>query len=306
MPLADQTLRRLIPAVPALSRVRALMLPLDLIDRVLCLPYPEFRDLPPNHLRIRIGVGNRILFNAAQFRTFPVAFWLDALERGLVRLDSNIVDLGCGCGRFALTLRDLFFHDRRFTGHYFGVDVDDEMLAWCRTHFPQDHFEFHKVDTYSRTYNPRPAHANTLAKPATANGLSHTALAEPKPLPKPLPACLDLPVEENSTDFAFANSLFSHLLEVEFRSYLNEAARVLRSGGSMQFSVFCLQHVNQGGGSRWSFRHRLGPAYIENEKYPEAAVAYDLQWLRDTSLDAGFTHVEVLPSSGQTMMRCRK
>jgi SAM-dependent methyltransferase len=278
------------------------MLPLDLIDRVLCLPYREFRDLPPNRLRIRVGVGNRILFNAAQFKTFPVAFWLDALERGLVRLDSTILDLGCGCGRFALTLRDLFFHDRRFTGHYFGVDVDDEMLAWCRTHFPADHFAFHRVHTYSKTYNPTPATNGHHSSPSG----SAPHVIEPKPLPAPLPSCLNLPLESASVDFAFANSLFSHLLESEFRSYLKEAARVLRPGGYMQFSVFCLQHVDQSLGSRWSFRHRLGPAHIESPKYPEAAVAYDLEWLREASLDAGFSHVEVLPSSGQTMMRCRK
>lgn len=309
MPLADQTIRRLVPAVPALSRVRALMLPLDLLDRVLCLPYREFRDLPPNHLRIRVGVGNRILFNAAQFRTFPIAFWLDALERGLVRLDSNILDLGCGCGRFALTLRDLFFHDRHFSGHYHGVDVDDEMLRWCSTHFPGDHFTFHKVNTYSRTYNPRPS-SNPAS--ATTNGspngqhVANPSLIEPKPLPAPTPICLNLPLEPGSTDFAFANSLFSHLLEEDFRAYLKETVRVLRPGGYMQFSVFCLQHVNQSPGSRWSFRHRQGNAHIESPKYPEAAVAYDLEWLRGTSLDSGFSHVEVLPSTGQTMMRCRK
>lgn len=287
------------------------MWPLDLIDRVLCLPYREFRDLPPNHLRIRVGVGNRILFNAAQFKTFPVAFWLDALERGLVRLDSTIIDLGCGCGRFALTLRDLFFHDRRFTGKYVGVDVDDEMLDWCRAHFPRDHFFFHKVNTFSRTYNPkpdnaRPGNARPLTTPTTNGSAHHASIIEPKPAAAPLPDCLDLPLEAASADFVFANSLFSHLLEAEFRAYLKETCRVLRVGGYMQFSVFCLQHVEQGNGSRWSFRHRRGAAYIESERYPEAAVAYHLDWLKESPLDAGFSHVEVMPSNMQTMIRCRK
>jgi SAM-dependent methyltransferase len=302
--VGNHTIRRFLPAAPALSRVRALMFPLDLIDRLLCMPYQEFRALPPNRLRIRAGGGNRLLFNAAQFRNFPIAFWLDALERGLVRLDSSIVDLGCGCGRFALTVRDLFFHDRRFTGQYFGVDVDDEMLDWCKAHFPVEHFSFHKVDTYSRTYNPRAA-TQSVSLPI-GTGQKQGVVIEPKPLPQSIPSCLDLPLTTSSVDFAFANSLFSHLLEKEFREYLREAARVLRSGGYMQFSVFCIEHADLSLGSRLSFKHRLGPAHIENEKYPEAAVAYELAWLKDTCLDAGFSHVEVLPSSGQTMMRCRK
>src|SRR6185295_155788 len=92
VPFSNRSIRRLIPAVPALSRVKVLMWPLDLLDRLLCWPYREFRALPPNHLRIRVGVGNRILFNAAQFRLMPINFWLDAIAAGRVTPDSRIVD----------------------------------------------------------------------------------------------------------------------------------------------------------------------------------------------------------------------
>ncbi len=321
MPIADRTIRRLIPAVPALSRIKPLMWPLDLIDRVLSLPYREFRDLPPNHMRIRVGVGNRILFNAAQFRAMPIAFWLDALERGVVRLDSNIVDLGCGCGRFALTLRDLWFHDRTFGGKYLGVDVDGEMLEWCRGHFPAERYSFHKVNAYSRTYNPGAGRGGGgvtgrvtgRVTGGVANGVVNGVAGHDPVLvePKPMGACgaagpLELPLAEGSQDFVFANSLFSHLLEAQFLDYLRESARVLRAGGTMQFSVFCLEHVDRGAGSRWSFGHPLGPAHVESLRYPEAAVAYGLGWLEGACRDAGFSRVEVMPSTGQTMMRCAR
>jgi SAM-dependent methyltransferase len=302
MAIADGTIRKLIPAVPALSRVRTLMVPLDLIDRVLSSPYREFRDLPPNHMRIRVGVGNRILFNAALFRTMPIAFWMDVLERGIVRLNSRIVDLGCGCGRYAITLRDMLCHDRRFSGHYMGVDVDAEMLNWCRAHFPPDRFTFHRVDTYSRTYNP-----NSAQTPAAASvGNNGAAVAATPATPAENFPSLQLSLESSSQDFVFANSLFSHLLEEQFRDYLRESARVLGPEGCLQFSVFCLEHVGRGPGSRWSFRHTSGAAYVENLKYPEAAVAYTRSWLETACRQAGFSQVEILPSAGQTIMRCRK
>lgn len=319
MPIADRSIRRLVPAVPALSRVKLLMWPLNAIDRVLSLPYRELRGLPPNHMRIRVGVGNRLLFNAAQYRLLPINFWIDALAEGHVSLHSNIVDLGCGCGRFAMALRDFWFHDRTFTGTYFGVDVDDEMLAWCRTHFPADHFKFHKVEVYSRTYNPRgdatPTSKSTSHPPhATPNGTrahpSHAAPAahadrhiETKPN---VVAAFSLPLPNASQDFLFANSLFSHLLEGDFIAYLRESARVLRPGGWMHFSAFCFEHVDRSPGSRWSFQHKDGNAHVEDRRYPEAAVAYELDWLREQSLNAGFASFEALPSTTQTMIRCRR
>jgi hypothetical protein len=74
----------------------------------------------------------------------------------------------------------------------------------------------------------------------------------------------------------------------------------------MQFSVFCLEHVNREPGSRWSFRHRRGAASIESEKYPEAAVAYEKSWIEKTCREAGFGEIELLPSEVQTMVITRR
>jgi SAM-dependent methyltransferase len=281
MPLSDRSIRRFIPAVPALSRVRPLMWPIDLLDRALCWPIREFRGLPPNHLRIRVGVGNRLFFNAAQFRAMPINFWLDAFAEGHATMSSRILDLGCGCGRFAMPLRDFWFHGRVFDGEYLGVDLDQESLDWCRGHFPRPRFEFHRVDAASRTYNPGAGNGACPTRPA-------------------------LPLGEGSRDFVLANSLFSHLLEPEAGWYLREAARVLRPGGWAHFSAFCIEHVDRSPRSRWSFPHRAGPAYVESLDYPEAAVAYEAAWLESACRDAGFLTFEALPSPTQTMVRCRR
>lgn len=298
------------------------MWPLDALDWALSLPYRELRGLPPNHMRIRVGVGNRILFNGAQFRLMPINFWIDALAAGHVTLESRIVDLGCGCGRYAMALRDFWFHERKFEGEYFGVDVDDEMLAWCRGHFPPERFAFHKVQVYSRTYNPHggedaasaldasgdAARLNGTANtPHATNTQTHAIHASATSASSARPATRwTLPLPDASRDFVFANSLFSHLLEEDFLGYLRESARLLRPSGWMHFSVFCLEHVDRKPGSRWSFQHRDGAAHVESTRYPEAAVAYELAWLERACREAGFSSFEALSSTTQTMIRVKK
>ena len=268
------------PAVPALSRSRVLMAPLDAADRLVSLALGVARELPPNRYRIRVGAGNRILFNHVQHREMGVGFWLNRIGEGAVQLDSRILDIGCGCGRYASVLAGSRFAGRvEFTGHYTGVDVDERMLAWCRNHFPPDRFSFVLVPMRSRVYSP---------------GADAGA-----------PARLDVP--DASQDFVFSVSLFTHLLHDDVEGYLRESARVLAPGATMRMTVFCLDDLRDAGalGGRWSFRHRRGPASIENEAYPEAAVAYERAWLLDACARAGLVEARVLPAPGQSALVAR-
>ncbi len=160
----DALFRRMVPTVPTLSHRRLIMGPLDLLDRVISIPFGVGRTLPPNRMRIRVGAGNRLLFNPMLHQSVPVGFWISAFATGLARLDSRILDIGSGCGRYASTLRDFEYYGTRFTGHYTGIDVDREMVEWCRAHFPDDRFTFELAGAYSRVYNRRrrPGEAATI------------------------------------------------------------------------------------------------------------------------------------------------
>lgn len=109
-------------------------------------PFPELRELPPNHLCIRIGCGNRI-FNHVTFMKASGDCWLTFLSRGYCAANADVVELGCGCGRIARALNEPWFH-----GTYVGVDIDEEMLSYCQHNFPVGQFEFilslHKSSTY--------------------------------------------------------------------------------------------------------------------------------------------------------------
>ncbi len=276
----DAAVRRVAPSVPVLSRSRLLMAPLDAMDWLVSRALGVAGEMPPNRFRVRVGAGNRLLFNQVQHREMGVGFWLNRISEGSVRLDSRILDIGCGCGRYASVLAGSRFAGHvEFTGHYTGVDVDEQMLAWCRRRFPADRFTFLAVPMRSEVYHP------------DADG----------------EAAARLDVPDASQDFVFSVSLFTHLLADDVEGYLRETARVLAPGAAMRMTVFCLDDLRELGvlGGRWTFTHRRGPAFIENERYPEAAVAYERAWLLDACVRAGLVDARVLPAPGQSALVAR-
>src|SRR3974377_708613 len=137
----DRIFRKLVPSVAKLSYLPVVRARGDAIARMLALPFPELRDLPPNHLRIRVGAGNRILNGHVHFIYTSSRCWLAFLSRGYCTSISDVVELGCGCGRIARALNGPWW-DPWFEGTYVGVDIDSEMLEYCRSNFPAPRFEF--------------------------------------------------------------------------------------------------------------------------------------------------------------------
>jgi SAM-dependent methyltransferase len=247
----------------------------DAIASSLSLPFSELRRLPPNHLRIRIGVGNRILTNHVHFIEMGNGIWLDFLSNKYCTSTSNIVELGCGCGRIAWPLRGDWFR-----GTYVGVDIDAEMIDYCRGHFPHERFHFVLSPHMSKTYSSREVPSSSAAR-------SPLAIAEAA-----------------SKDFIFSISLYSHLLEDEFKEYLSQSENILKSGGLMYMTFFCIEHVSIG--ERWTFRHKIGNAYVENIDLPEAAVAYSESHVKKLVQDIGFENVRINPRRLQSVLVAQK
>ena len=271
--------RKLVPSVARLTYQQPFKFLLQVSDLPMRLAYPEARQLPPNPLRVRVGVRNRIVFNELYYFNVARNFWLNAIWSGLIKPDANIVDIGCGCGRFAHHLRDYSFGpDDRYTGTYTGIDIDEEAIRWCQQHFPPN-FQFRCVSQQSTVYR-------------SSSG----------------PEEVSLPLADHSQDFVFSTSLFTHLLEEQMVSYMKEAARVLRPGGAMQMSFFCYDLLKEENllGGRFTFRHQMGASYVENSKYPEAAVAYTRDFMMRTAEQCGFSRPTVFypPSMGQHYLRC--
>jgi SAM-dependent methyltransferase len=278
----DKFLRRLIPSAPVFTR-SPLFYPLSLAsDLSIGLLYRLMsrRAVPPLRYMCRTGVGNNILFPHASYMNAGTDFWMYAFSQGWARLDSRIVDIGCGCGKIAAKLRDFVYMRKGFGGHYFGFDVDAEMVDWCQKHFPPERFTFRKVDAFNSVWNPTASKA-----------------------PPRLMECAS-----DTIDLVISHSLFSHLLEEDIKTYLLEAVRTLRPGGAMAMTFFCLEDMSDLRllGGRWTFPHRIGNAQVETMRYPEAAVGYKKDFMIDMARAAGFTRVEVILPDYQSTLFCIK
>lgn len=277
----DRFLRRLIPSTVLLSRSTVSARALGVVD-VLVRPFFRLltsQPIPPLKFMVRTGVGNKIFVPHYMYLTISAPMWLYFFSKGFATLDSRVVEIGSGVGKSVVALRDLDYADERFRGFYRGFDVDSEMIRWCQKHFPADHFGFTLLEMHNKIYNPYGSDEN-----------------------KPRLSC-----EDNSVDLVYSISLFTHLLEEDIRHYVSESMRILKPGGIMSMSFFCIDDLERMElvGGRWTFRHRLGDAYVENRRYPESAVAYRKGWILELAKNSGFSHARVVPGT-QSILEATK
>jgi ubiquinone/menaquinone biosynthesis C-methylase UbiE len=278
----DRLLRRLFPSTSKLTfnpLFRSVVNASDVLPRYI---FPEYRNLPPNHLRIRVGVGNRIFNNQSHFLVHARDFWMFVFSEGIADMHSHILDIGVGCGRWAHWLRDYNFRGRHFDGQYVGIDIDGEAIEWCQKQYDAERFRFHHSSDASVSYN-RSTAAQCLYR---------------------------IPERDSAFDLVFSNSLLTHLLETELDNYLRESYRLLSAGGAMMHSHFNIEHLPATYGKRHTFKHKLGNAYVESEVQPEAAVAYQTDFLFRLCRDIGFSTCEIFHMPGgaqhQPILLCRK
>jgi hypothetical protein len=131
--MKDKILRKLIPSVPLLARTPLAFL-LDIADYCIRTGHPEYAHLPPASLRMRVGVGNKLLRNHLLFIETGRSFVTDLRNRRYLNPKSHVFEIGCGCGRLAMEFSMFLDED----GRYIGQDIDYQMIAWCQTHLQKD------------------------------------------------------------------------------------------------------------------------------------------------------------------------
>ena len=218
--------------------------------------------VPPRRLNF-VGPGDFIAVGDEFMRHF--------VELGELRRDERVLDIGCGIGRMA---RPLAAHlDAR--GSYDGFDVSREGIEWCRRHYSRHpNFRFQHADLANALYNP--------------GGEGRASDYR-------------FPYDDASFDFAFAISVFTHLVQADAVNYLAEAARVLTPGGRLLTTWLLLDDDVRrrlaAGEAAFDLDERDDVTAVMSAGTPEEAIAYDRGWVERRLAGLGLEPASLWPGT---------
>ena len=204
------------------------------------------RLIPPPKLARCVGGGSFKEIGKEHFRYFKKLCDLKPNEK--------VLDVGCGAGQKAIPLMNYLV-----SGSYEGFDIVPEHIKWCKENitkkFPNFHFQL--ADIYNSHYNP--------------NG-------------KLNPANYRFPFANESFDFVFLTSVFTHMLPDDVNNYLSEISRVLKRNGRCFISYFLLNEeslksINEKS-SYFNFKYKYDGYRTVNDEIKGSAIGLDDQLIR--------------------------
>lgn len=167
-----------------------------------------------------------------------------------LKRNEKVLDVGCGIGRVAVALTKYLSKE----GRYEGFDIVPEWVDWCikKVSPKYPNFRFQLVDVFNSRYNQ--------------NG--KWKASEYK-----------FPYENESFDFVFLTSVFTHMLPEDMENYFSEIARVLKRNGRSLISFFLLNEESlklmNNGKCTLDFKHEIGNYRTIDPNSPEMAVCYN-------------------------------
>lgn len=211
---------------------------------------------------------------SGDLRSFPYALRPDYqlflgyfITHGGLRRDHSVLDVGCGRGRMARELLTYLGPTARYEGFDVRGAIIKELQRAFSTRYP--HFNFHHTNIWNKRYNPE----GTVAAREYV-----------------------FPFEDDTFNFVFLLSIFTHVLPGDMEHYLAEIARVLKTGSRCLITYFLLNDESlrlvESGVIRKTFRHRSGPFRFENADEPEAAVAIEEDFVRGLYKRLGLKIIE--------------
>ena len=197
-----------------------------------------------------------VFVGAGDYKKIGEHFKKVFIEVGGLKPTDHVLDVGSGIGRMARPLTGYLSPQSR----YEGFDIVKEGVDWSTKHitskFP--HFHFQHADVYNLRYN--------------TGG-------------KVQPEKYVFPYGDNSFDFIFLTSVFTHMMPDEMERYMSEIHRVLKPGGTCLITFFLLNEKSReliaSGKSVFKFPFKFNDnCYYDEEEIPESAVAYNEEYIR--------------------------
>jgi ubiquinone/menaquinone biosynthesis C-methylase UbiE len=159
-------------------------------------------EFVPPRIKIFVGAGDYLKIGEEFFKYF--------IEFAELKPNQKILDVGCGSGRMALPLTKYLASD----GAYEGFDIVKEGIQWClKITKKYPNFNFHLADIYNKSYNPEGRYKSSEYV---------------------------FPYKDNTFDFIFLTSVFTHMFPDDIERYFSEISRVLKIDGKCLFTFFLL------------------------------------------------------------------
>lgn len=204
--------------------------------------------IPPKELRVRVGpFDDADVFLASGHQTVELAKRMTRVSSS-----SDILDIGCGCGRFALAVADILED-----GTYVGLDPDREHINWCNETIASRNgrFRFYHLDIDAPPYNERG---------------------------RVRPEEVELPVS-GAFDIVILSSVLTHMMPTAITHYLLKLSGLLESDGQCLLSALLLndeaKQAIREGRTDFKFVHALGSCcWALDRENPLEGVAMEEEW----------------------------
>jgi len=177
------------------------------------------------------------------------------VKLGGLKPNHKVLDIGCSIGRLAMPLTKFLNN----SGRYFGLDIVPEAIKWCSENITPKYPNFHFIlsDNKSMRYNPKGKIKNSKYK---------------------------FPFDGHYFDFIILSSVFTHMLPDDMENYFSEISRVLKIQSKCLITFFLLNEESlqliDSNKSKLPFVYQLNEFRTTNKEFPEAAIAYDENFIK--------------------------